>query len=474
MTSTKPNILFIIIDSARIDHFSIYGYNKPTTPFLDSVADDFVVYDNASTPAGWTRPAMTSIFTALYPEQYGFFDKKYLGEDMPILSEMLQRQGYTVTMLSNNAYMSPATGFQRGTDRFYYVNSKNFYNHLDKDVIAKNIFDLSKQYINKRTCFKVFSQMLNDQAKKTIYEDHASSRPFFIYIHHDAHHPYLSDRRYLNKFIGRIFSEEEIKEVETIQRSGDMYRFNKESIRREKRERYYQILQAMHDASIYKNDIMIQDLARTLKSNGIYDNTMIIISADHGEFLGEREFVSHGLYLYEEVVKVPLLIKYPKEYNMHGLSDRLISTIDILPTISDLVGDDMFNHNEIIQGISLLSSKTHEFIVCQKKNFSEGLAFWMDKYPDHSFQEYDLGNLTCLKNPKEKFIASSKGMHSLFNLQNDPGEINNLYSSDDTLCQSFLKKYKDWIESIPKIQGSDNKEFDEQMKEQLRGLGYIE
>ncbi|UCD36386.1 MAG: sulfatase-like hydrolase/transferase, partial [Nitrospiraceae bacterium] len=135
INNRKPNILFIVIDSARLDHLSVYGYHKQTSPFLERIANDFVIYFNANTPAAWTRPAMTSIFTGLYPEQYGFFDEKYLGPEMPIISEILKYNGYRSILLSNNAYMSPATGFDRSADHFYYINSKNFYQVLDKTVI---------------------------------------------------------------------------------------------------------------------------------------------------------------------------------------------------------------------------------------------------------------------------------------------------------------------------------------------------
>ena len=114
MTHIKPNVLFIIIDSARFDHFGLYGYPKNTTPFLDSIVDDFMVYDNANTPAAWTRPAMNSIFTGLYPEQYGFPEGKYPDETTETLSTLMKQTGYRVVLLSNNPFMSPVGGSHGG------------------------------------------------------------------------------------------------------------------------------------------------------------------------------------------------------------------------------------------------------------------------------------------------------------------------------------------------------------------------
>jgi len=120
----KPNVLFVIIDSARVDHFSLYGYEKDTTPFLKSVAGDLMVYENANAPAAWTRPAMNSIFTGLYPEQYDFFENRYPDERTPLVSGVLKTHGYRVQLLSNNPYMSPETGFGRGADDFYFICSQ--------------------------------------------------------------------------------------------------------------------------------------------------------------------------------------------------------------------------------------------------------------------------------------------------------------------------------------------------------------
>ncbi len=474
MAYNRPNILFIIIDSARSDHFSIYNYRKSTTPFIESVSDDFTVYLNANTPACWTRPAMTSIFTGLYPLQYGFFEGDFLGDEMPLLSDILRNQGYQTTLLSNNAFMSPATGFDRGANKFFYLNPNNFRRVLDKSIIVKNSVGIARQFINKRTSFKVISQMINDQASKLIHETDSSSPPFFMYLHHDAHHPYLSDRKYLSLFLDGRFSENEIQEVETIQRSGNMYQFNRDDVPLEKKNKYYSILRAMHDASIYKNDSLIRSLIECMKSKGIYDESLIIIAADHGEFLGERDMISHGLYTYEEVVKVPLLVKYPREFRITGRTDRLVSTIDILPTLLDLLGVDISYQSLPSGGISLISETEHDFVVSEKKVFGEGLDTWERKYPGHSFAEYDCGNLVCFKERNRKYNWSSKGKHKLFDLEKDPGETVDLYSAGDQGEYSgLLTRYETWINEVQKVTGASKTNFDESMKEQLRSLGYF-
>ena len=474
MSGSRPNVVFITIDSARADHFGLYGYGKRTTPFLEAARADLAVYFNANAPASWTRPAMTSIFTSLYPQQYDFFGDRYPQETVPLLSEILRNAGYHVIALSNNAYMSPSTGFDRGMDTFHFLYQGQLSKSMDRRVVLASLPGIVRQRINRRTAYKVVSDMMNDQARLLIKRARSDRRPFFIYLHHDAHHPYLSDRRLLRPFLDQGVSEKEIRLVEDVQRSGNMYWFNKLSHPPAKRERFYSILRSMHDASIKKNDTLVHRIIETLKSSGIYDDTMIIITADHGEFLGERDQVSHGLYLYEESVRVPLIIKYPRECAVAGTHERLVSTIDLAPTVLDLAGTDIRSHLAEAQGVSLLQDAAHEFVVTERKNFAKGLDFWKTQYPDHDFDQFDYGCLISFKMPARKFIWSSKGRHALFDLESDPGETTNLYVPEEARSLTYLNRAREWMEKIPRVPSKGVSEFDDKIKQHLRGLGYIE
>jgi arylsulfatase A-like enzyme len=469
----RPNIAFIIIDSARFDHFGLYGHDRKTTPFLDSIKADLTVYTNANTPASYTRPAMNSIFTGLYPQQYGFFESRFPDKQGPLLTTILKNNGYRVTMLSNNPYVSPTEGFDHGTDDFFFVHGGRFPRQLDRGVVLRNAVGLIKQRARKHTSYKIVPKMLNDQALAILNRSARASEPFFIYIHHDAHHPYLSERRYVRRFLGTDYTEDEIRLVERVQRSGNMWWFNRESLPQEQKERYYHILGAMHDASIYKNDLMIAELFEVLRRNRLYDEMMVVIAADHGEFLGERDLVSHGLYPYEESVRVPLLIKYPQHAGKSGYKDRLTSTIDIMPTILHLAGLEARSFIPEVQGMSLLDEAEHEFVVTQRRNFWKGLELWQKNYPDHSFEKYDYGNLLSMKTRTSKFVWSSKGKHGLFDLVSDPGETRNTYG-DDEGSRTWLARCTEWMETVPKVEGKGPGEFDEIVQKHLRGLGYID
>jgi hypothetical protein len=146
-----------------------------------------------------------------------------------------------------------------------------------------------------------------------------------------------------------------------------------------------------------------------------------------------------------------------------------------MPTILELIGLNLDEINPAAQGRSVMSKKEHEFIVCQKSVFREGTDSWKALFPGDSFiYKFDLGDLTCLKFQDYKFIWSSKGGHALFNLREDPNETQNIYSEADESSSFYKTKYQDWFKSLPRMKGANDTDFDNAMKEQLRGLGYME
>jgi hypothetical protein len=144
-----------------------------------------------------------------------------------------------------------------------------------------------------------------------------------------------------------------------------------------------------------------------------------------------------------------------------------------MPTILEQAGTDVPKHIPEAQGMSLLSENEHEFVVTQRMNFTKGLDFWQRTYPDHDFEQYDYGNLISFKTRRRKFVWASKGRHCLFDLEKDPRETCSVFG-DDERSRTYLRRAEEWIDRVPRIRGEPTSEFDENIREHLRGLGYIE
>lgn len=293
---SEPNLLVFLIDTLRADHLSCYGYKRPTSPNIDAFARDAVRFDNAISTSSWTRPAVGSVLTGTYPGTHGArgeWDR--LREDLPSLAHELAQVGYEAHGVMGNPNCLPAAGF--GRDFFRYVDSStDWAQPIDAKVV--------------------------DAALRSI--GIAGDRPWFLYVHAlGPHGPYTPIEPYATQF-----------------RSDDHWTST--------RNRAINL----YDGEIAYTDEQFGRLIRHMKETGSYDNALIVVTADHGEEFWDHGGTDHGKTLYEEVVRVPLLVKFPGNAHAGQTVESIAQLVDIAPTILDVVdasADDRF------EGISLLS-----------------------------------------------------------------------------------------------------------------------
>ena len=354
------HIVFIVIDTLRRDHASI----------LEKILGKlgFISYDNAIAPSPWTTPSHASIFTGLYPILHGAHetrDKKLtqvkLSKRLNLINCILKNEGYTTYLLTANILVCPQQGYI-GFDRYYCISNirlLNILNSHERDKLRK-ILNLSQKcsklslikYLLSNHEFKLLGKLVLDKAfnnmysyalvrkwpkdkgstrlikvlSKWLYEDDRST-PKFIFINFmEVHDPYsikenVYDILYNNLLRNRLDQ-------------GIVSRWRKKYPKHVK----------------YIGDKLI-DLMNVLKKYNMYDNSLIIITSDHGQLLGEHDRIGHGVFLYDELLRVPLLIKYPKGYKIEHFSPRskYISLVRLKQYIIDLID------NKIDEDITLYS-----------------------------------------------------------------------------------------------------------------------
>ncbi len=473
MKHERPNIVMIVVDSARFDHVGPCGCPRELTPGLGEFAKEAVNYLNATAPGGSTRPSMASIFTGLYPQAYGFADGKFPDAGHTTFAERLKGQGYHTCLLSNNPYVSPATGMDRGFDVVCYLNRSNMRRAVRPRVVARHCGRILRAALRPRTTYKVFPDMLVAEAIHILRDRRPGSPPILLYIHLDVHHPYLSERRYLRRFLRPGVDEQLIREVERQQHDHpSMTYFAREDLAPDKRESYYSALRCMYDASMFKADEQIQRLCTALKDSDIWDDSAVVVTSDHGECFGEHGMTSHGIFPYEEAIHVPLLVKFPHGTRAACVETRLSSTIDLGPTFCDLAG---INYADSTQGISLLdSTRRHEFVINQRWNFKDGYDRFKDKNPRVDWERYALGHVVALKDLQYKYVWTSSGGKYLFDLQADGGESANLAETMREKTEQYDGMLEAWRRGIGIEAGSDEPEYEAAVMEHLRELGYVE
>lgn len=320
----KPNIVMLVMDTARAKNFSCYGYDRKTTPFMDQLAKKNVKYEHAVSQANWTLPSHASMFTGEYvSEHQAGNEMSFDGLDM--VQEELQEKGYHTIGIPNVAYLSEEFGFDQYFDDFVSVDQgvelpkeledKDWGRRLEKYV------DLVKYYFQERDFSGLKNGisyvlkkhlLLNDSgAKKTnsIIKDKLSSlddKPFFLFVNYiEPHTPYRPPFPYTHEFQENKFQWFNLIEVS----NHGMRQYIKED--KSPEEELLETKEALYDGEINYLDTQIKKIHSFIKNK--HPNTVFIILSDHGEYLYEHGLINHIVGLHEEVVHVPMIESFPNK-----------------------------------------------------------------------------------------------------------------------------------------------------------------
>ena len=273
----KPNIVFIVLDTVRADHLSLYGYHRPTTPHLDQWAKRGVVFENAIAPAPWTLPSHASMFTGLLPHQHGADWAVPLDGSPWTLAEVLKSEGYdTVAFNANFGYGLKGWGYDQGFG-LYADNIPSIRHNLVMTYWGRNLLD---RFYKRLIRYEPIERRNAGELNKDIFSwlRRRPARPFFLFVnYYDAHEPYLPPAPYDEKF-GRISTP-------LLKRSRDLcYAQPGEPVPAQD----VRTIMSAYDNSLAYLDHGLDDFLQQLQRLQLLGNTIVIITSDHGEGLGSR------------------------------------------------------------------------------------------------------------------------------------------------------------------------------------------
>ena len=317
-----PNVLLITLDTVRRQSMSLCGYQRPTTPFLETLASRGVVFDAAVAPASWTLPTHASLLTGRLPHEHGAGLVSMLDDTFPTLAETLRDRGYeTAGFVANTMYCGERTGLNRG-----------FLTYSDH----KQQFDLVFQ--GSFLWRLVLNRMLHDQRKNADdvnreflgWLDHRKSRPFFVFLNYfDAHDPYgIPDQRFdiyssLPEDQRRALRESWLVPRHEVWSSNDPVEI--------------QLALDTYEGAITYLDDRLHRLFDQLQARGLLKNTLVVITSDHGEHFGEHGQFGHSRTLYRQLIDTPLLISYPGHVPAGQRVKVPVGLVDVSATVIDLM-----------------------------------------------------------------------------------------------------------------------------------------
>jgi arylsulfatase A-like enzyme len=407
-----PDVILVSMDTTRADHLSTYGYARETSPHLSEIAADALLFTQARSSAGWTLPAHASMLTGLYPSAHGAHlaggwlagqsidgrrNVAYpLAADRTTLAEALRDRGYqTAGFVANFSYLYRDYGLAQGFGR--YDDAPGLLFRVRPPVI-RLVRTFTPGFALKpcRTARDI------NAAALSWLDGAPAGRPVFLFLNYmEPHQPWMAEAPY-DRWVW-----EQRKAARLAQQ--DLYTHEIKHFTPDE----LGFIVASYDGQVAAMDAALGELVTALKARGRYEDALVVVTADHGEMLGEHETVGHmGRMLYEPLVHVPLVVKFPGAGRPRGRDDRPVQIVDVTPTVLARAGAPMIPG---MQGQSL-PDVTHPMRAEEDIN-----PFLVSSYGP----AYDRA-VRVVYDGSYKLITTSRGDRMLFDLARDPGETENL------------------------------------------------
>lgn len=402
------NVLLITLDTVRADHLQCYGYERNTAPRMCSLAKQGILFEKAMTQSSWTLPAHASIMTGVYPHEHGAENFEVsIDDNLPMLAEILKNNNYSTSAFVSVEFVSEKYGFDKGFDVFDSTSIKK------EDLVLMGSF-------------------AKDLTQSAMHWLEQNDQKFFMWIHYfDPHNAFL----YHNtsgfaypKAINYTLRWREFEWDWNVVPCPFCDYFE------ENEEQYI----SLYDGEIFFVDSYVGKLLDYLKQEGLFDNTIIIITSDHGESFNNHDLVGHDNFLYADLIHVPLIMFVPNTQPYRD--DKLTETKDILPTVLDLlniskparVGDGFF-----------IGNLTYAFSEVHNRNENRRIAV--------NHEDWKL------------IYTLNDRYFELYDLEDDPDELNNLAESKPEM----VKKLREPLFRTMRVV-----DLDEETLKQLKSLGY--
>ena len=465
----QPNIVWITLDSVRQDHTTLTDYERDTTPSLKTIADadGGVSFDHCIAAGNWSLPSTASIHTGTYPSHHrAGYDTNRLPDEVDTVPERLKQVGYTTVGVSANHYFSEATGLDRGFDVFKQLQPEAFLSEAGLTTTLKFLLGIRSHSGGLTTAKSKHrpDYLVNEVVKDQVSELADSDDPFFISAHyHGGHHPYYPPPTRHAEFEESLATDPSAAAETAYDLTTDIH----EQIARtdEFSDDDWAALTAMYDTVLSYSDELVGDLFEHIQSLDL-DNTVFIVTADHGDLLGEHGLLSHKFLLHDALVRVPMVI--------HGGADlfestgELVQHVDIVQTLVRAAGGE----TEGMQGVDL-RSETREYALSQRgADTEESLSQVRDHDPEFDDSMIHFGPLSMLRSESFKYLRS-EGRQELFSLPDESGDVSAEYPERTATFERVLEDRLSTIAEADITAEAEEAEFSGAAKERLEELGYL-
>jgi arylsulfatase A-like enzyme len=421
-------VIVLVIDALRADRLGCYGSDRGATPNLDRFAAEAVLFANAQAQAPLTNPAVASLFTGLWPQSHGVTDLRFkLPERAPTLAETLAAGGVATAAVVANGNVDAGRGLARGFEHFKYLRD-----------VRPGEYHARASDINEAVL---------------AWLDREQRRPFFLYVHTlGPHSPYQPQEPFRSRFAGGVVDPE---------LGSNAWQRRLERGAATVTPKTIVDVAALYDAEVAENDAAFGGLVEELRRRGLFDESVIVVLADHGEELFDHGGFGHGRHLHAEVLDIPLLIRFPHGRDTRRV-ERVVEQVDLMPTVLELFG---FAAPAPVEGRSLLS-------LCGPSEPED----WKNRAVSHLDREGRVG--VSLLTPSWKLILETRDgqvVPALYDRRADRRERRDLAGERPEEVEALRSALQALLDGGPG--GLERPEPaappDQETLERLRSLGYV-
>jgi arylsulfatase A-like enzyme len=470
--SSEINVVFVVMDALRADHLSAYGYERQTSPRIDEWASSGFLFENALAQAPWTKPSTATLLTGLYPSAHGVnLLASGIPDRLPFLPELMKTAGCRTGIFTANHFTTAMFGFGRGVDHITASQRP-----LHREIMLGHILSVSSHQV--RFLQPVLRQLT--RAERVLFPGGSSGRDlgareltekflgwvdqdpearFFAYVHYmEPHASYDPPAPYDTRFL-----REDLRGRPKVTDFPKYNGFLPFDPGRAMSADSLETMLALYDGEILFNDEWFGNLLDGLKDRGLFDNTLVLLTSDHGDEFYEHDAWGHGHSLFQELLHVPFVLSCPRVLASGGQRvPHVVRHIDIMPTVLEICG---LTPPEGIDGASAVP-----ILAGEEPPDPPRVVMSEVTHGGHFARSLLVGS--------EKVIFSQQGLEkhlALYDLEADPGETENLAEVWKNRTQELLARLDEFHAiSSGKAGSGHTVTIDDETREKLKALGYIQ
>lgn len=525
---TRPDIFLIVLDTLRADRLSCYGYSRETSPRIDTFAEEGVLFERAISPAQWTIPSHASLFTGEYPSTHmttQIYDRH--SPDHALLAEVLKREGYLTVGFCNNPLLGVVENdLDRGFDEFYnyggavpnrppIVDSRprrigrfaQYFSRILRQISRPIQTWFARSDLLLRLALvpwiaPLWQGNINFKGNSVLSlrdivgylrtrQRRRERQPLFVFVNlMETHLPYRPLPRFIRRFAPYYRNDREARDF--------MHHYNRQHYRwmipmtEPLTELQSRVLNDLYDAEIAYEDHLLRGLFRYLQEPGIKENSLVFVTSDHGEGMNNHHFVGHSLVAYDDLIRVPLIVRCPRLFPSARRVSRPVSARRIFHTALEAAGvdpDRVSSQREAappveVQRLSLsraLNGTDEENEIMTEAYTPKTLITLMKNHDPRAIETFRCHLMRrAVYRDRYKLISVGDQPDELFDMIDDPGEQHNLLDEKPDLATELYRRLETLLEEAEGRRPANwqakqlQLEEDAAVTERLRGLGYLE